>query len=209
MLKTVFTRLKSLTKLHLLAIGLIIIGLALVAHFGMNSFRSFQQMRYIHEQKLDLGAAHVDAIRPWMTVRFVAVAYAVPQEYIFAELDIPFDQRNSNDTLGNLNRKYNFGPPATAGGELPFLNKIRQIITQYQANPVATGLEEDIRPWMTIRYIANSTGVPADYIFQQIGLPATGNENKPLGLLEQESHYGKPALGEAIKKALAHYGDKP
>jgi hypothetical protein len=209
MLKKVITRLKFLTKLQVLSIVLIIMGLALVVYFGISSFRSFQQMRYIHEQGLDLGAANVDAIRPWMTVRFVAVAYAVPQEYIFSELDIPFDQRNSNDTVGNLNKKYNFGPPAAAGGELPFLNKIRQIITQYRANPVATGMEEDIRPWMTIRYIANSTGVPEEYIFQQIGLPVTGNENKPLGLLEQESHYGKPALGEAIKKALANYGAKP
>ncbi|RPH24756.1 MAG: hypothetical protein EHM93_20240 [Bacteroidales bacterium] len=208
MLKTFASSLKALNKLQILSIVLVVAGLVLVAHFGLSSFRSFQQMRYIHEQGLDLGAAEVDAIRPWMTVRFVAVAYAVPQEYIFAELDIPFDQRNSNDTLGNLNKKYNFGPPAAAGGELPFLDKIRQIITQYRANPVATGLEEDIRPWMTIRYIANSTGVPEEYIFQQVGLPATDNENKPLGLLEKEYHYGKQAIGEAIKKALAQYGGK-
>ena len=58
---------------------------------------------------------------------------------------------------------------------------------------------------MSIRYIANSTGVPAADIFTAIGLPASGNENKPLDLLSQQLHYpgGPRALAEAIQKALA------
>ena len=84
------SKIKSLTKLQILAIVLVVVGLGLVIFFGMRSYRSFRAMQYIREQGLDVGAADLDAIRPWMTVRFVAVAYGVPQEYIFAQLDIPF-----------------------------------------------------------------------------------------------------------------------
>lgn len=197
---------KPLTKLKILALLLVIVGLSLVVHFGIRSYHSFREMQYIHKQGLDVGMADVEAIRPWMTVRFIAVAYAVPQEYIFAELNIPFEQRNSQETLHDLNQKYNFGPPAD-NHEPPIIDRVRQAILQYRANPVATGLKEDVRPWMTIRYIANSTGIPEEYIFQQIGLPATGNQNKPLDRLDQEFHYDRREIVEVVKNALAQYGD--
>ncbi|MBN1995344.1 MAG: hypothetical protein JW953_21830 [Anaerolineae bacterium] len=197
---------KSLTKLQILAIMLVMIGVVLVVYFGMRSYRSFRAMQYIQEQGLDLGTADVEAIRPWMTLRFIAVAYAVPQEYLFAELGIPFEQRNSNETLGQLNRKYDFGRP-TEDHNPPILEKVKTAILKYQANPVATGLKEDIRPWMSVRYIANSTGIPAEYIFEQLNIPAEGNEGKPLDRLDQEYHYGgRRAIAEAVKQALAQYG---
>jgi hypothetical protein len=64
---------------------------------------------------------------------------------------------------------------------------------------------------MSVRYIANSTGVPEDYIFQQLGLPMTGNENKPLDLLSDELHYrdGPRALTDDIQRALAAYQEEP
>jgi len=196
---------KSLTKLHILAIILVVVGLGLVTFFGIRSYRSFRAMQYIREQGLDAGTADVDAIRPWMTIRFIAVAYAVPQEYIFAELDIPFDQRDSNDTLSHLNQKYDFGRP-TEPQQPPILDKVREAILAYRANPVATGLREDVRPWMSIRYIANSTGIPEEYIFEQIGLPAAGNESKPLDRLDHEFKFGgRREIVEAVKEAVAQY----
>jgi hypothetical protein len=196
---------KSLTKLQILAIVLVLVGLGLVIFFGLRSYRSFQAMQYIRDEGLDTGTADVDAIRGWMTIRFVAVAYGVPQEYIFAELDIPFDRRNSNDTLGHLNQEYDFGRPAERG-EPPILDKVQEAILAYRANPVATGLREDVRPWMSIRYIANSTGIPEAYIFEQIGLPAAGNESKPLDRLDHEFKFGgRREIVEAVKEALAQY----
>jgi uncharacterized SAM-binding protein YcdF (DUF218 family) len=196
---------KSLSKWQLLAIVLVLVGLGLVIFFGIRSYRSFQAMRYIQEQGLDAGTADVEAIRPWMTIRFIAVAYAVPQEYIFAELNIPFDQRDSNDTLSHLNQKYDFGRPAERG-EPPIMDKVREAILAYRANPVATGLRDDVRPWMSIRYIANSTGIPEEYIFEQIGLPAAGNESKPLDRLDHEFKFGgRRKIVEAVKEALAQY----
>ena len=197
--------LKSFTRWQLLAIVLVLVGLGLVVIFGIRSYRSFQTMRYIHEEGLDAGTADVEAIRPWMTIRFIAVAYAVPQEYIFAELDIPFDRRDSNATLGDLNRKYDFGRPADQD-EPPILDKVREAILAYRANPVATGLRDDVRPWMSIRYIANSTGIPEAYIFEQIGLSAAGNESNPLDRLDHEFKFGgRREIVEAVKEALAQY----
>ncbi len=87
--------------------------------------------------------------------------------------------------------------------EFVIIDKAKAAITEYRANPVATGLR-DVRPWMSIRYIANSTGVSESEIFAAIGLPTAGNENKPLDLLSQDMHYpgGPRALVDAVKNAL-------
>jgi hypothetical protein len=199
---------KSLSKMQILAIVLVVIGLGLVIFFGLRSVRSFREMQYIREQGLDVGVAEIDAIRPWMTIRFVAVAYGVPQEYLFAELGIPFEYRNSNESLWELNRKYDFGWPSERGQEPPILDKVREATIKYQANPVATGLKEDVRPWMSVRYIANSTGIPEEYIFQQLSIPIDGNEGKPLERLDHDyKSGGRREIVEAVKQALTQYGD--
>ena len=186
----------------LLAVAAIVLGLGVAAFFGVRSVRSFRQLEYIRQQGLDRGTASVDAVRPWMTIRFIAVAYAVPEEYLYSALGIPFDRRNADQSLGELNRIYQRGqvPNST---ELAIVDKARTAITEYRKNPVATGLR-DVRPWMSVHYIANSTGVPESEIFAAIGLPAAGNEDKPLDLLSQEQHYpgGPRALSEAIQRAL-------
>ena len=192
-----------------LTIGVIALGLAIAAFFGVRSVSSFRQLQYIRQQGLDRGAASVDAIRPWMTIRFIAVAYAVPEEYLYSALGIPFDRRNADQSLGELNRIYALGlvPNDT---ELVIVDKARSAIEEYRKNPVATGLR-DVRPWMSIRYIANSTGVPEQAIFDAVGLPLAGNEDKPLDFLSQEQHYqgGPRALAEAIQNALAQQKATP
>jgi hypothetical protein len=187
----------------LLTIAVIAVGLAIAAFFGVRSVRSFRELQYIRQQGLDRGTASVDAIRPWMTIRFAAVAYAVPEEYLYSALEIPFNRRNADQSLGELNRIYEMGltPNST---ELVIIDKTRAAIKEYQANPVATGLR-DVRPWMSVRYIANSTGVPEGDIFAALGLPSTGNESKPLDLISRELHYpgGPRGLVEAIQSVLA------
>src|SRR5690242_15967787 len=79
----------------MLGIVVVVIGVAIAAFFGVRSISSFRQLQYIRQQGLDRGTASVDAIRPWMTIRFVAVAYAVPEEYLYSALNIPFDERNA------------------------------------------------------------------------------------------------------------------
>lgn len=192
---------RSRTRL-LLTIAAIVLGLVIVGFFGLRSVRTFRQLQYIHQQGLDRGVASTDAIRGWMTVRFVAVAYAVPEEYLYSKLGVPFQQRNPDRTLGAINREENLGQ--SPNGQYPaIVDQVRESITEYRQNPVATGLR-DVRPWMSIRYIANSSGVPEQTIFAAIGVPASGNESKPLDLLSKERQYpgGPRALVDAVQKAL-------
>ena len=69
---------------RILTFALILIGVGLILYFGTNSVRSFQRVRYVQEQGLETGEASVDAIRGWMNIRYIGVAYAVPEEYIYA-----------------------------------------------------------------------------------------------------------------------------
>jgi hypothetical protein len=197
-------------KLRLiLPIVLVALGLAITAYFGIRAVSSFRQLQYIHEQGLDRGTASVDAVRPWMTIPFIAVAYAVPEEYLYNQLEIPFDRRNFNVSLSELNRNNQLGQ--SPNGSYPaIIDKVKAAITDYRANPVVTGLR-DVRPWMSIHYIANSTGVPVDYIFQQLNLPMTGNEDKPLDILGEELHYqgGPRGLADDIQRVLAGYQEQP
>lgn len=199
-----FPKLRLILPIVLLALGLII-----TLYFGLRAVNSFRQLQYIHEQGLDRGTASVDAVRPWMTIRFIAVAYAVPEEYLYSQLEIPFNRRNANSPLSELNRDYQLGQ-SPYGPYPAIIDKVRKAIVAYRANPVVTGLQ-DIRPWMSIHYIANSTGVPADYIFQQLNLPVTGNEDKPLDILGEELHYkgGPRGLADDIQQVLAGYQQQP
>ncbi len=197
---------KILLKRQTLAIALMAIGLCVTIFYGMRAVKSYRQLQFIREQGLDRGVASIEAIRPWMTVRYVSVAYAVPEEYIFAQLDISFNRRNSNDTLGHLNRMYQLGK--SAKGDYPVIvDTVANAILDYRENPVVTGLD-DIRPWMTIRYIANSTGVSEEYLLEQLGLGAEDDYvARPLDHLADLTDYegGRRGLIEAIKAALAQY----
>lgn len=200
---------KLMQHRRFLAVALVVLGLGITVFFGIRAVRSFQQMRYIHEQGLDRGTASVEAIRPWMTIRFVAVAYAVPEEYLYSQLQIPFDRRNADSPLGELNREYELGQSPDTN-ELAIIDKIQTAINEYRANPVVTGLR-DVRPWMSIRYIANSTGVPEEYIFEQLGISKEGNESKPLDILSDEQHYrGSPrGLADEVQRILDRYQEAP
>ena len=188
------------------AIALIVVGLVVVVVYGIRSVRSYQQLQYIQEQGLDDGSADVDAIRGWMTIRYIGVAYAVPEEYIYAELDIPFERRKRDEPLGRLNREYNLG--LSAKGDYPVLvDQVQAAIIAYRENPVATGLD-DIRGWMSILYIANSTGIPEDYLLKQLDVSSDDNNlYKPLERLARDVDYegGGRALTEAIKTTLVQY----
>jgi hypothetical protein len=190
-------------------IALIVVGVGITVFFGARAVRSFRDLQYIREQGLDRGTASVAAIRGWMTIRFIAVAYAVPEEYLYSELAIPFDKRNANSPLGRLNTDYHLGD-SPKGSYPAIIDKAQAAITAYRANPVVTGLR-DVRPWMSIHYIANSSGVPVDYIFAQLGLPMEGNADKPLDMLGVDLKYpdGPQALSDAIQRVLAGYQKAP
>lgn len=187
---------------------LIVAGLLLTAVYGVRTVRSFRQLSYIQQQGLDQGTASVDAIQPWMTIRFVAVAYAVPEEYLYSALDIPFNRRNADRPLGRIQPT----PPPRSDGPPPtpipnfgtvIVDRAKEAVLAWRADPVATGLRE-VRGWMSLRYISNSMGVPLEELFAAAGLPETLNPDKPLSLLAEEENYpgGPRALEKAVADAL-------
>lgn len=188
-----------------LAIGLLLFGGFLVLFFGYRSFRSFQELQYIREQGLDQGTADVNAIRPWMSIRFIATAYAVPEDILYEQLRIPPERRNPRESLFDLNNQLELGP--SPNGEYPaVIDIIQPIILAYQENPTATGLDE-VRGWMNIKYISVSTGVPAERIVEVLGFPADVNQYQPLEQLNEKFNYpgGPRAMDEAIENLIREY----
>jgi hypothetical protein len=198
---------RLLTNRKSMAIAFIFLGVLVTAIYGLKSYRSYKQWNYIQEQGLDRGGASIEAIRPWMTIRYISVAYAVPQEYVFAKLDIPSSRRNSNEPIGLLSRDIE-EEQGLDNAENPILvTKVANIILTYRENPVATGLN-DIRSWMTLQYIANSTGIPVDYLFKRLNIdPGNGYEFKPLKDLAQKGQFpdGLSSLIVTLKESLATY----
>ena len=198
-------KLKSISPLLIVAAGLIVLGLVIIIHYGRGAFNSYRAMEFAREHGFDAGNPNPDLIRPWMNIRYIAVAYAVPQEFLFAELGIPMERRNSETPLYRLNQEFGFGQSDQGPA---IVTKVQDAILKYRANPVTTGLREHgVRYWMSVQYIANSTGIPAEYIFEQIGLPMAGNAYLPLDRLSQETHYasGVRALVEAIQRVVDTY----
>lgn len=201
---------RRLAQWQIVALLLILIGVALMALYSLRSVRSYREFQYIRAEGLDRGTARVEAIRPWMTVRYVAVAYAVPEEYIFAELEIPYNRRNRNETLGRLNEEYAMGQ-STLAPYPQIIDRVAQAIRDYRANPVPTGLRE-LRPWMTLRYIAVSTGVPEAILLAALELDVVRAAEidatvRPLDELAHELRYpgGPEELFRRLRAAIDAY----
>ncbi len=183
----------------------VIVGLGLIAFFGSRAMQNWNRFEYMHAEGLDNGSASVDAIRPWMTIRFVAVAYAVPEEYLYSALDIPFVERKSDTTLGELNKIFERGLAAD-GQELAVVATIRAAVTSYRAYPVVTGLR-DVRPWMSVRYIANSTGVPEAFLLDGLALRGDLDASMPLEMIaDRDKVEGGPrGLAERARALVDAY----
>ncbi|TWU25219.1 hypothetical protein Pla52o_15170 [Novipirellula galeiformis] len=166
-----------IARQKLLKFALVLVGLGLVFYFGARTLESYRQLRFIQEQGFDTGDADVNAIHPWMTIHFIAAAYAVPQEYIYAELGVNANERRRNIDVKHLNEELRLGPSET--GDYPaVIDRLRQIILAYHENPVATGLS-DVRPWMTLEYIANSSGIPTTTMVDELGLDEFAEQESP------------------------------
>lgn len=184
--------------------GMILLGLGLILVFGARACRAAGRMQQIQMGAFSGDTVDSQAIRGWMTIRFVAVTYAVPEEYLFDALDISFAERTADVPLDRLNRRFDFGQ--SAQGDYPaIVDVVRQAVEAYYANPVAPGLD-DIRPWMSVRYVANSTGVPESYLLAALDLPAA-DAGLPLREVARQRDVagGERALLTAVHDALTAY----
>jgi hypothetical protein len=192
-----------------LAVALIVIGVAIMIPKAMGMLDFYKEARFAEEHHFADGNLSPDLLRPWMSLRYIAVAYAVPQLYLYKAAGIQPHPETSMLGLNRLNQQMKLGQ---ADGEPALMKTIREAIVAYRANPVVTGLlEQKAEDWMTVQYIANSTGVSTETILTGVGLPVDGNANKPLGFLSDTTHYpgGAKALVAAVQKVLDSQGVKP
>ena len=204
-------KLKSISTVQVLAVILILIGLVIMIRYGIGTFNAYREVEYAYRNNFDAGNLDTDLMRPWMSMRYVAVAYTVPIEYLFSELGIELERRNGNASLDDLNDEYFRGQRAEQGYPI-ILDKLSAAILAYRENPVPTGLRQNgVRPWMNVQYIANSTGIPTEYLFEQIGIAIDDNAFIPLDRLSDEVRYprGPRGLVEALQHAVDAYKAAP
>lgn len=199
--------LTDLPKVYLAAAGLIVLGLALMVPRGLRMLDFVQEARFAAAHNFQAGHPSPDLLRPWMTLRYVAAAYAVPQAYLFDALGIQPRKETSLLSISRLNQMQRLGQ---VDGQPALLGQVRAAILQYQAAPVVTGLlERQVEDWMTIQYLANSTGLSPELFFQELGVPADGHAYQPVGFLSDVLDYpgGPPALAQALQRIVdAHTG---
>jgi hypothetical protein len=199
----------KLSPVQWLAVALIVVGVAIMIPKVMGMLDFYKEARYAEEHHFADGNLSPDLLRPWMSLRYIAVAYAVPQHYLYDAAGIQPRPETSMLAINRLNKQMKLGQ---VDGEPALMKTIREAIVAYRANPVVTGLlEQKAEDWMTVQYISNSTGVPVETIFAGIGLPAEGNASKPLGFLSNTTQYsgGTKALVAAVQKVLDTQDVKP
>lgn len=199
--------LKTRWAIPLLAIVLIGVGLLFATQFARGSLDSYRAMQFAAEHDFDAGNLDVDLVQPWMNLRYIAEAYAVPQSYLYEKLEIPKDKRASRLPLARLNRRLRLGE---VNDEPAVVGRVKEIIQMYRDNPVVTGLSEGkVEPWMNVQYIANSTGIPAQAFFDAAEIPMEGNDFKPLGWLVKSIEYepGEEHLLRAFQELVEEHDD--
>jgi hypothetical protein len=198
-----------LTPIQWLALALIVIGVAIMIPKAKGMLDFYHEVRYATEHDFAAGNLSPDLIRPWMSLRYISAAYAVPQKYLFDTAHIKPKKETSLISLHRLNQEMGLG---NEDNQPALMKTIRAAILTYRASPLVTGLvEQKVEDWMTIQYIANSTGVPVEILLKAAQLPPEGNVNKPLGFLSDEANYpgGPKALVAAIQKIVDAQGVKP
>lgn len=185
------------TLLLLLGALLIVAGAIYAFRYAKRSLAAYRALEFARQHDFAAGNLDVDLIRDWMSIRYIAVAYAVPQSYLFEQIGIPMTPPNSALPLERLNHHLGLG---TSDGQPALLAIIRTAIERYRQDPVVTGLQEQrVHPWMSVQYIAASTGIPAQYIFEQLDIAPDGRAFLPLDSLSREIHY-QPGLRDLIER---------
>lgn len=209
-MKALIAKLRSIPKIVIVAVVLIIVGLAIMIPKGQQMVANFKEAQYAIQHDFAKGNASPEDIRPWMTIRYIAVAFSVPQSYLLESVGQPATMKNSMISVKRLNDELRMG---NAGNKEPvLLGKMREAILAYRANPVVTGLDENrVMGWMTVKYISNSTGIPVEKLFEGIGIQSTEKEYLILDFLTKEIKYpgGPKALNTALQKVVDANQVKP
>ncbi len=96
--------------------------------FGLRTYRSYLLLRSAYE----VGMPQSGTVRAWMTVRYVAAAYRVPEALLIARLGLPVDMA-SDATLKSLAEQQSLSP-------FRYVQRVQQIIADVApASPVEAG----------------------------------------------------------------------
>lgn len=178
-------KIARLLKSKNLAAFLVVLGIGLTLFFGWRAFHAFRQMppfpprppKPIEDQ---------DAIRPWMNLKYISKVYGVPTEYFAEYLGLAPKSDKGHQSLEELNEELNLG--TAENGELVIIQRLDQAILEFYAHPEFRE-KRIIQPTMSIHFIAAVTGIPEEHLFEQLGIPSSGNEYKSLDVLSQEQNY--------------------
>ncbi len=77
-------KLRSLSKIQWLALTLILLGLVIMIPKAKGMFDFYKEVRYAQKNNFAAGNPSPSLIRPWMSLRYIAAAYAVPQQYLWS-----------------------------------------------------------------------------------------------------------------------------
>ncbi|MGA2601285.1 MAG: hypothetical protein ABSH09_30340 [Bryobacteraceae bacterium] len=77
------------------------------------------------------------------------------------------------------------------------LHTIRHAIRMHRAT-------EQVRPWMSIPYIAHSHHVPAPQLYEAIGLPFDRHDHRPLWRIARQENRPVDQLIASVEAVIAH-----
>ena len=97
----------SLPRYWIRRIGIIVFVVTILptALFGLRTYTSLQLLRSAYEA----GAPSTSSIRPWMTLRYVATRYRVPEVLVIARLGLPAET-NPDTNLKSLAERRGLSP---------------------------------------------------------------------------------------------------
>lgn len=121
-------RTSLMSRRLMLSIALLVLGMALAGFFGVGAYRAYRRFSL---QTPTPSMTDIEAIRGWMTVPYIARAYGVPEDALFAALSIP-KAENEQLSVKQLVAKYGRDPLATR-------QTIQQVLLREPRRPTPSG----------------------------------------------------------------------
>lgn len=63
-------------------------------------------------------------------------------------------------------------------------------------------LDESIRPWMSLNYIASSYNLPGYYLYEALGIPYVSHDRRPLSRIARDLNQPVNNIIAALQKAI-------
>lgn len=101
MLSRALGRLSDRARRTLLIAVLLIGSVCLLLTVAQQALRAYVEFRKVEHARAGPGAG----VRPWMTVSYIAKTYQVPEEQLFAALNLPDTPRNRRAPLQMIARR--------------------------------------------------------------------------------------------------------